>query len=108
MIKVPMDMEYLVSKIDELNATISTLVSTIEELRRISEEQGKVKLQLKETVQHLQQTIAEKDAETAELKRQLGMTSGNSSKPPSPDGYKKKSRSQRQSSGKKPGREKGH
>ena len=108
MIKVPMDMEYLVSKIDELNATISTLVSTIEELRRTSEEQGKVKLQLKETVQHLQQTIAEKDAENAELKRQLGMTSGNSSKPPSPDGYKKKSRSLRQSSGKKPGREKGH
>ena len=53
--------------------------------------------------------VAELEAVVAELKRQLGLNSRNSSKPPSSDGYAKpKPKSRRQRSGKKPGGQKGH
>ena len=59
-----------------------------------------------------QQTlIAALQTRIAELERQLGLNSGNSGKPPSSDGLKKKparTNSLRERSGKKPGGQKGH
>ena len=55
--------------------------------------------------------IAQLEARIAELERQLGLNSGNSGKPPSSDGLKKKPvrvSSLRERSGKKPGGQKGH
>src|ERR1700691_3651418 len=55
--------------------------------------------------------IAVQNARIGELERQLGLNSGNSGKPPSSDGLKKKPArvsSLRERSGKKPGGQKGH
>ena len=52
--------------------------------------------------------IVKQDAEIAKLKEQLNKNSRNSSKPPSSDGFNKSNRSLRESSGKKPGGQKGH
>ena len=59
----------------------------------------------------LRATIAVRNARIADLERQLGLNSGNSGKPPSSDGLKKKParvRSLRERSGKKPGGQQGH
>src|SRR5450631_2383315 len=59
----------------------------------------------------LRAVIAEQNARIADLERQLGLNSGNSGKPPSSDGLKKKPvrvSSLRERSGKKPGGQKGH
>ena len=56
----------------------------------------------------LNQTIEELNETIKELREQLNKNSGNSSKPPSTDGFKKVNRSLREKSGKKPGAQKGH
>ena len=56
----------------------------------------------------LKAVIVKMEARIAELERRLGMDSSNSSKPPSTDGFKKKNRSLRKPSGKKPGGQNGH
>lgn len=59
----------------------------------------------------LKKALEHETAENHELRRQKGLNSKNSSKPPSSDGYKKakpKPKSQRQRTGKKPGGQKGH
>jgi transposase len=58
-----------------------------------------------------QETVANLTARVAELERQLGLTSGNSGKPPSSDGLKKpprRTQSRRESSGRKSGGQRGH
>ena len=60
--------------------------------------------QLNDVIKNLNETIKD-------LREQLNKNSGNSSKPPSSDGFKKpvnKNRSLRKKSGKKPGGQKGH
>jgi len=60
--------------------------------------------------QALKDLVARQEARIAELERRLGLNSGNSGKPPSSDGLKKPRRTQslRETSGKKPGGQKGH
>ena len=64
-----------------------------------------------ELIASLKRQIAVLQAEVADLRRQLGQDSSNSSKPPSSDGLKKKPRiagSLRGRSGKASGGQKGH
>ena len=58
----------------------------------------------------LRETVTVLTARIAELERRLGLNSANSGKPPSSDGLKKPPRTQslRESSGRKPGGQKGH
>ena len=65
---------------------------------------------LAETVDRLNATIASLNETIRELQGRLGQNSGNSSRPPSKDGFGKppQSRSQRQKTGRRPGGQKGH
>ena len=54
-----------------------------------------------EQIEKLNRTIAELNATIKELREQLNKNSGNSSKPPSSDGFKKVNKSLREKSGKK-------
>jgi hypothetical protein len=70
-----------------------------------------MKAELDELIASLKRQIAVLQAEVADLRRQLGQDSSNSSKPPSSDGLKKKPRiagSLRGRSGKASGGQKGH
>src|SRR6202030_1023517 len=67
--------------------------------------------EVEELIASLKRQIAALQAEVADLRRQLGQDSSNSSKPPSSDGLKKKPRvagSLRGCSGKASGGQKGH
>ncbi len=66
--------------------------------------------ELTRLVAELRAALAQRDEIIADLKRQLALNSGNSSKPPSSDGFKKQSRvrSLREKSGKKSGGQPGH
>jgi transposase len=78
--------------------------------RRPSYELAALVVQQAELIERLQAEIAEVRAENAELKRQLGQNSRNSSRPPSSDSpfAKPAPKSLRRKSGKKPGGQPGH
>ena len=98
-----MSYEGMIAEIQRLTEMIGTLVSTVETLQQKIDEQNK-------RMEEKDQLLSQKEAEIAELKRRLGMNSGNSSKPPSSDGYGKKPapKSLRGKSDKKSGGQKGH
>ena len=63
---------------------------------------------LETTIQQQQVHIQRLEARVHELETRLSKDSSNSSKPPGGDGLKKKTKSQRGKSGKKPGAQQGH
>ena len=70
--------------------------------------QQAVIVELRAAVAALEAVVVELRARVAELEGRLATDSHNSSKPPSSDGLKKRTRSLRQPSGKKPGGQPGH
>jgi transposase len=64
--------------------------------------------QLRAENQHLREQVEQLGTRLHELEGRVAKDSHNSSKPPSTDGYAKKTRSLRTSSGKKPGGQQGH
>src|SRR5712692_11363834 len=58
--------------------------------------------------ERMQAAITALTARVQHLENQLATTSHNSSKPPSSDGFAKKTKSRREKSGKKPGGQPGH
>ena len=88
--------------IDTLIMFVTMMFTFVNKLNVQNEQQAKDNESLRDTIKDLQATIKE-------LQRQLGLNSQNSSKPPSTDGFKKpRTKSLRQSSGKKVGGQKAH
>ena len=86
----------------EIRVMIDTLIMQNAMMLNVYEQQSKDINSLQDTISSLQATIKE-------LQRQLGLNSQNSSKSPSTDGFKKpRTKSLRQSSGKKVGGQKAH
>ena len=86
----------------EIRVMIDTLIMQNAMMLNVYEQQSK-------DINSLQYTISSLQATIKELQRQLGLNSQNSSKPPSTDGFKKpRTKSLRQSSGKKVGGQKAH
>src|SRR2546421_11310759 len=80
----------------------------IEELRAENAQLREQNGQLRAENQQLREQVEQVGTRLQELEGRVAKDSHNSSKPPSTDGYAKKTRSLRKSSGKKPGGQEGH
>ena len=93
-------------RILELEAQVADLTKTVQNLQKETAEKEKKHTEI---IMLQQSTIEEQAKVIKELMSRLNMNSGNSSKPPSSDAFKKpKPKSLRIKSGKKPGGQKGH
>jgi transposase len=94
--------ELLPDPVADLEATVAVQAMVIAELRGANAEQARVIAEQAEVIEALR-------AQVAELERQLGRHSGNSSKPPSSDGLGKppSPRRERRDRGRRPGKQPG-
>ena len=77
-------------------------------LKQGMDEKDKIICELRLTIEKLHKELTEAYAKIAELERRLGLNSGNSSKPPSSDGLRKRKVTTREPSGKMFGGQMGH
>lgn len=103
--KVPGELSMLINTLSIMVETIITLCEKQDE--QIANQTKQIESQSKQ-IESQNASIKTLTAEIKELRRQLGLNSSNSSKPPSTDGYKKKNTSLRGKSGKKRGGQDGH